>query len=203
MKRSKYDGELPGSKVCANESTSLLDTECSQSSTIVNDSSLDEIAYIERTTFLADQCNRIDRQLKEIESLYTMVSSLRYELDAAVRKMNKALPAFDAAVGSASNITDGITRAIVKAQNTPIKVALGEDDLKLLASHRQTLIDAETKLIQSAHDAHLNTLRRTLQRDPAIYLSGGLATFITWLFWISLLVTLCLIIIGAIHLFGA
>ncbi|MCD8288446.1 MAG: hypothetical protein LUC26_00815 [Prevotella sp.] len=181
MRRSKYDsGDNP-----------------------TEDNPMDELSYIEKTTFLAEQSGRIDRQLKEIERLCSLLGSLQSELNVAISKANELKPALDAAVGSASNITDGIIRAIVKAQNTPIKVALGEDDLKLLASHRQTLIDAETKLIQSTHDEHLNTLRRTLQGAPAIYLSGTLATFITWLFWISLLVTLCLIIIGAIHLFGA
>ncbi len=181
MKKSKYDRTLPGG----------------------DDSRADGISYLERTTELAEQCNRIDRQIKEIERLCAALGSLQSELITTINKINELKPVLAAAVDSASNITDGITRAIVKAENTPIKVALGEDDLKILASHRQTLIDAEAKLIQSAHDEHLNTLRRTLRRDPAIYLSGGLATFITWLFWISLLVTLCLIIIGAIHLFAA
>ncbi|MCD8282224.1 MAG: hypothetical protein LUC22_03105 [Prevotella sp.] len=181
MKRSKYDGELPGG----------------------DDSQPDGITYLERTTFLAEQCNRIDGQIKEIERLYSLLDDLQSELITTINKANELKPVLAAAVDSASNITDGITRAIVKAQNTPIKVALSEDDLKLLAAHRKELIETERKLIQSAHDEHLNTIRRTLQRDPAIYLSGTLATFITWLFWLSLLVTLCLIIIGAIHLLGA
>ncbi len=164
---------------------------------------MDELLYIEKTTFLAEQCNRIDKQIKEIERLYSTLAGLQSELITTINKANELKPVLDAAIGSASIITDGIIHAIVKAENTPIKVALGEDDLKLLASHRQTLIETEAKLIQAEHDEHLNTLRRTLQRAPAIYLSGGLATFITWLFWISLLVTLCLIIIGAIHLFAA
>ncbi|MCD8306339.1 MAG: hypothetical protein LUC49_06775 [Prevotella sp.] len=181
MKRSKYDGELPGG----------------------DDSQPDGITYLERTTELAEQCNRIDGQIKEIERLCSLLGSLQSELNGAISKANELKPALDAAVGNASNITDGITRAIVKAENTPIKVALGEDDLKLLASHHKELIDTERKLIQSEHDEHLNTLRRTLRRDPAIYLSGTLATFITWLFWLSLIFALGMILaIVIVHVVG-
>lgn len=76
----------------------------------------------------------------------------------ALFELRKARKSADATVVSAENVTNGITDAIVKAENTVITVNLEPGEEEALRRHREALIEKEKELMNQQHEKFKETL---------------------------------------------
>lgn len=123
----------------------------------------------------------VNCQLIELRNLLSEINSLKEELHDihgslkhTVQRERAAFKALEAAKDSADNIVDGISRAIVKAeQNTVIRAQIGTDELAKVHQCTARHIKAEEELLEK----HRNKMAKRLQSNEGIWLSSGWLRF--------------------------
>ena len=112
--------------------------------------------------------------LKEINALKEELHGIHGSLKHTVQRERTAFNALVAAKDSADNIVDGISRAIVKAeQNTVIRATVGTDELAKVHQCTTDHIKAEKELLER----HRNKMAKRLQSNEGIWLSTYWFTF--------------------------
>lgn len=133
----------------------------------------------------------INCQLIELRNLLNEINLLKVELHGihgslkhTVQRERTAFNALVAAKDSADNIVDGISRAIVKAeQHTVIHAKIGTDELAKVHQCTAQHIKAEEELLEK----HSVKMTKRLQSNGGIWLSDK------WLcLWIIVQVIFCL-----------
>ena len=122
--------------------------------------------------------------MKEINALKEELHDIHGSLKHTARRERTAFNALVAAKDSADNIVDGISRAIVKAeQHTVIRATIGTDELAKVHQCTARHINAEEELLKK----HSVKMAKRLQINEGIWLSDK------WLcLWIIVQVIFCL-----------
>ena len=123
----------------------------------------------------------INYQLIEFRNLLSEINALKEELHGihgslkhTVQRERTAFNALVAAKDSADNIVDGISRAIVKAeQHTVIHAKIGTDELAKVNECTARHIKAEKELLEE----HSKKLAKHLQNNEGIWLSSRWLVF--------------------------
>ena len=122
--------------------------------------------------------------LKEINALKEELHDIHGSLKHTVQRERTAFNALLAAKDSADYIVDGISRAIVKAeQHTVIRATIGTDELAKV--HQCTIqhIKAEKELLEK----HCNKMAKRLQSNEGIWLSNRWLIFVVIVLAVSYL----------------
>ena len=135
----------------------------------------------------------VNCQLIELRNLLSEINSLKEELHGihgslkhTVQRERTAFKALVAAKDSADNIVEGISRAIVKAeQHTVIRAQIDTDELK------KVHIKAEEELLEK----YSNKMAKRLQSNEGIWLSNRWLIFLV----IALAVSYLAVILWAIY----
>lgn len=107
--------------------------------------------------------------LKEINALKEELHEIHGSLKHTVQRERTAFNALVAAKDSADNIVDGISRAIVKAeQNTVIRATVGTDELTKVHQCTAQHIKAEEELLEK----HSSKMAKRLHSNEGIWLSN-------------------------------
>ena len=106
--------------------------------------------------------------LKEINALKEELHGIHGSLKHTLQRERTAFNALVAAKDSADNIVDGISRAIVKAeQHTVIHAKIDTDELKKVRQCTAQHIKAEEELLEK----HSNKMAKRLQSNEGVWLS--------------------------------
>lgn len=120
--------------------------------------------------------------LKEINALKEELHGIHGSLKHTVQRERTAFNALIAARDSADNIVDGISRAIVKAeQHTVIHAKVDDSELAKVNQCTVNHIKAEKQLL----DEHRNKLAKHLQNNEGIWLSSR------WLVFTIIVLAIC------------
>lgn len=120
--------------------------------------------------------------LKEIQALKKELYNIHGSLKHTVQREQATFKALEAAKGSADNIVDGISNAIVKAErNTVIHAKVDDSELAKVNQCSANHIKAEKKLLEE----HSKELAKHLQNNEGIWLSSG------WLRFTIILLAIC------------
>lgn len=107
--------------------------------------------------------------LKEIQALKEELYNIHGSLKHTVQREQAAFKALEAAKGSADNIVDGISNAIVKAErNTVIHAKISTDELAKVHQCTADHIKAEEELLKK----HCKKMAKRLQSNEGIWLSN-------------------------------
>lgn len=122
--------------------------------------------------------------LKEINALKEELHGIHSSLKHTAQRERTAFNALVAAKDSADNIVDGISRAIVKAeQNTVIHAKIGTDELTKVNQCTARHIKAEEELLEK----HSYKMAKCLQNNEGIWLSTRWLIFVVIVLTISYL----------------
>ena len=122
--------------------------------------------------------------MKEINSLKEELHGIHGSLKHTVQRERAAFNALVAAKDSADNIVDGISRAIVKAeQNTVIRAKIDTDELAKVNQCSANHIKAEKKLLEE----HSKKLAKCLRSNEGIWLSNRWLMFVVIVLAVSYL----------------
>ena len=106
--------------------------------------------------------------LKEINALKEELHGIHGSLKHTVQRERTAFNALLAAKDSADNIVDGISRAVVKAeQNTVIRATVNTEELAKVHQCTAQHIKAEKELLEK----HCSKMAKRLQSNEGIWLS--------------------------------
>ncbi|MBV3122852.1 MULTISPECIES: hypothetical protein [Bacteroidales] len=141
----------------------------------------------------------VNCQLIELRNLLSEINSLKEELHGihgslkhTVQRERTAFKALVAAKDSADNIVEGISRAIVKAeQHTVIRAQIDTDELKKVHQCTVRHIKAEEELLEK----YSNKMAKRLQSNEGIWLSNRWLIFLV----IALAVSYLAVILWAIY----
>ncbi|MCR8894129.1 hypothetical protein [Bacteroides sp. ET336] len=136
----------------------------------------------------------VNCQMVELRNLLNEIHALKEELHAihgslkhTVQRERTAFNALVAAKDSADNIVDGISRAIVKAeQHTVIRAKVDDSELAKLNQCSVNHIKAEKKLLKE----HCKELAKHLQKDEGIWIPNRWITILTIVYIICYLAIL-------------
>ena len=144
----------------------------------------DELAQDKRE--LEGLLQEVNCQITELRNLLGVINSLKEELHGihgslkhTVQRERTAFNALVAAKDSADNIIDGISHAIVKAeQHTVIHAKIGTDELAKV--HQCTIrhIKAEEELLEK----HSNKMAKHIQSNEGIWLTNFWAKIMMFFF---------------------
>lgn len=124
--------------------------------------------------------------LNEIHALKEELHDIHGSLKHTVQRERAAFKALEAAKDSADNIVDGISNAIIKAeQNTVIHAKIGTDELAKVHQCTARHIKAEEELLEK----HRNKMAKRLQSNEGIWLSSG------WLRFTIVTLAICCIVV--------
>ena len=144
--------------------------------------------------------------LDEIESAKKALNEARNELAQAYRMLESTRVALMAAHRSTDNIIDGICHAIVKAEQSDIKVGINDEGLELLNERNTTTInvfkqalDEHEKRMNNLFTHQRNELKRIRNIEEGAYFNGrtywwmfGLA-FVAWaIIFVEITIWICL-----------
>ena len=122
--------------------------------------------------------------LKEINALKEELHDIHGSLKHTAQRERTAFNALVAAKDSADNIVDGISRAIVKAeQHTVIRAKVGTDELAKVHQCTANHIKAEEELLEK----HRNKMAKRLQSNEGIWLSTRWLIFVMIVWAVSYL----------------
>ena len=120
------------------------------------------------------QITELRNLLKEINSLKEELHCIHGSLKHTAQRERTAFNALLAAKGSADNIVDGISNAIVKAeQHTIIRAKIGTEELAKVHQCTADHIKAEKELLEE----HSKKLAKHLQNNKGIWLSSRWLVF--------------------------
>lgn len=133
----------------------------------------------------------VNSQLIELRNLLGEINALKEELHGihgslkhTVQRERAAFNTLLAAKDSADNIVDGISRAIVKAeQHTVIRATIGTDELAKVHQCTARHIKAEEELLER----HRNKMAKRLQSNEGIWLSTRWLIFVVIVWAVSYL----------------
>lgn len=122
--------------------------------------------------------------LNEIQALKEELHGIHGSLKHTVQRERAAFKALEVAKESADNIVDGISNAIVKAeQSTVIHAKIDDSELAKVNQCSANHIKEEKKLLEE----HRKKLAKHLQNNEGIWLSSG------WLRFTIVILTICCI----------
>lgn len=122
--------------------------------------------------------------LKEINALKEELHDIHGSLKHTVQRERTAFNALVAAKDSADNIVDGISRAIVKAeQNTVIRATVCTEELAKVHQCTVRYIKAEEELLEK----HRNKMAKRLQSNEGIWLPNRWLIFVVIVLVVSYL----------------
>ena len=122
--------------------------------------------------------------LKEINALKEELHGIHGSLKHTVQRERSAFNALLVAKDSADNIVDGISNAIVKAeQHTVIRAKIGTDELVKVHQCTAEHIKAEEELLEK----HSNKMVKRLQSNEGIWLSNRWLIFVVIVLTVSYL----------------
>lgn len=122
--------------------------------------------------------------LKEINALKEELHGIHASLKHTVQRERTAFNALLAAKDSAEGIVDGISRAIIKAeQHTVIHAKISTDELAKVHQCTARHIKAEEELLEK----HCNKMAKRLQSNEGIWLSTRWLIFVVIVLTISYL----------------
>lgn len=132
------------------------------------------------------QITELRNLLKEIKAFKEELYGIHGSLKHTIQRERTAFNALIAAKDSADNIVDGISRAIVKAeQNTVIHAKISTDELAKVHQCAADHIKTEEELLER----HRNKMTKYLQSNEGIWLSTH------WLrIWMIAQILFCLIV---------
>ena len=114
------------------------------------------------------QLTRLRNLLGEIKTLKEELHGIHASLKDTVQRERTAFNALVAAKDSADNIVDGISRAVVKAeQNTVIRATVNTEELAKVHQCTAQHIKAEKELLEK----HSSKMAKRLQSNEGIWLS--------------------------------
>lgn len=117
--------------------------------------------------------------LKEIHALKEELHDIHGSLKHTVQRERAAFKALEAAKESADNVVDGISNAIVKAeQNIVIRAKVDNSELAKVNQCSANHIKTEKKLLEE----HSKELAKHLQKNEGIWLSNR---------WLTILIVVC------------
>lgn len=177
MRKSKYDEVIPSKQINENDKqSSEIDKRIELSSEIIN---------------LNQQIESIKKLSKDLKVLDTLAIN-------AIDANEKSLKALNAAMKSSDNIVNGICNAITRAENTTLTVVLSPENKSELASHRKTLIEEESKLLEThllemkiLLESHQQATHKYLKSESGFFLTGWISKYSLIAFWV-LYVYFCL-----------
>lgn len=122
--------------------------------------------------------------MKEINALKDELHGIHGSLKHTAQRERTAFNALVAAKDCADNIVDGISRAIVKAeQHTVIRAKVGTDELAKVHQCTANHIKAEEELLEK----HRNKMAKRLQSNEGIWLSTRWLIFVMIVWAVSYL----------------
>ena len=133
--------------------------------------------------------------LKEIESAKKALYEAKEELGNAYRRLESTKVALMAAHRSTDNIVDSICHAIVKAEQSNLKVGINDEGVAQLDKRNNTAISA----FKQALDEHEKELKRIRNIEEGAYFNGstyawmfGLA-FLSWsIIFVEITIWICI-----------
>ena len=144
--------------------------------------------------------------LEEIESAKEVLNKAKEELDDAYQKLESTRIALVAAQESTDNIVGSICNAIVKAEQSNLKVGINDEGLALLNERNSTAISALKQALDE-HEKRINNLfvhqqtelKRIRNIEEGAYFNGrtyawmfGLA-FISWaILFVEITIWICI-----------
>lgn len=144
--------------------------------------------------------------LEEIESAKKVLNDAKEELGNAYRRLESAKVALMAAHRSTDNIVDGICNAIVKAEQSDLKVGINDEGLAQLDERNNTAIsafkqalDEHEKRIKELFAHQQKELKRIRNIEEGAYFNGrtyawmfGLA-FVSWvIILVEIIIWICI-----------
>ena len=144
--------------------------------------------------------------LEEIESVKKALYEAKEELGNPYRRLETAKVALMAAYRSTDNIVDGICHAIVKAEQSDLKVGINDEGLAQLDEQNNTAIsafkqalDEHEKRINDMFTHQLKELKRIRNIEEGTYFNGrtyawmfGLA-FLSWaIIFVEITIWICI-----------
>ena len=144
--------------------------------------------------------------LEEIESAKKALYEAKEELGNAYRRLESAKVALVAAHRSTDNIVDGICHAIVKAEQSNLKVGINDEGLALLDERNSTAIsgfkqalDEHEKWMNDLFTHQQKELKRIRNIEEGAYFNGstyawmfGLA-FLSWsIIFVEITIWICI-----------
>ena len=130
------------------------------------------------------QITELRNLLEEINAFKEELHGIHGSLKHTVQRERTAFNALLAAKDSADNIVNGISHAIVKAeQNTVIHAQIGTDELAKVHQCTARHIKAEEELLER----HSNKMAKRLQNNEGIWLSNRWLIFVVTVLLISYL----------------
>lgn len=128
----------------------------------------------ELTEKIYGQIMALRNLLREINALKEELHGIHGSLKHTQQRERKAFDALLAVKDSADNIVDGISNAIVKAeQNTVIPAKVGTEELEKVNRCTANHIKAEEELLER----HRSKLSKHFRNNEGIWLSSGWAKF--------------------------
>jgi hypothetical protein len=128
-----------------------------------------------------EERNRVDATLEQIKEALTLLQKLLEAIKEAKESSVTTQKGLNAATKSADNAISGICAAIVKAENTPIKVKLDDESLKQLhGNHVQWLGQEEQKLAdhnkqqEESWQKHSQRLTDIVKNNEGVWISTKL-----------------------------
>lgn len=130
----------------------------------------------------------------EINSSKEELHDIQGSLKHTIQQERAAFETLDTSKDSADNIVDGISNAIVKAeQHTAIHATVGTDGLAKVHKYTAKYIKAENELLEK----HSDKMGKRLQRNEGIWLSSRwFATLVVVFSLCYLAIILCMLTKG-------
>ncbi len=131
-----------------------------------------------------EEQNRFDVTLEHIKEALALLQKLLEAIKEAKESSVTTQKGLDAATKSADNAISGICAAIVKAENTPIKVKLDDESLKQLHGNHVQWLGQEKKTLDDHHRQQEESWQKHSQRLTDIVKNNEGVWISTKLFYI-------------------
>lgn len=153
--------------------------------------------------------NELSATLGQIKVGLDALKEEKQSINEAMANGVIVLKGLGAATASADNITSGICNAIVKAQNTTIKVSINDEGLQQLDERNTIVINCLTELLDNHRAKVAVLLERQRQeiaditrRSEGIHFSKRVFFWLAGIWFISVGIIIIELTLGVLYLFG-
>lgn len=113
------------------------------------------IAHVEQKQEVKEEVTNLDEQLKVLKIAVSKLIESSLKVEQAGKDANSVRDALNAAKGSVNNAVTGISNAIVKAHQTPMKVEMTDGCKAQMEQSHKDMLEKEAKLL-TEHEGKVN-----------------------------------------------
>ena len=151
--------------------------------------------------------NELTATLEEMKEGLEMLKEMKQSISEAMANGDIVLKGLNAATASADNITTGICNAIIKAQNTTIRVGINDDGAQQLEGRNTKAINSLSELLDN-HRAKVAVLLEKQRKEIAditrrtegVHLSKKVFFWLAGIWFTSIGIIISEIVLGIIYL---